>query len=63
MDIKAIGKAGKWRIKSEMEKAAKQGAETVVLMQRTKRMTRSYVEEQIQKFRDYGTQKSRQKIK
>ena len=63
MDIKAIGKAGKWRIKSEMENAAKQGAETVVLMQRTKRMTRAYVEDQIDLFRKYGTQRSRAKIK
>lgn len=63
MDIKAIGKAGKWSIKREMEKAAKQGAETVVLMQRTRCMTRAYVDDQIQKFRDNGTQMSRAKIK
>lgn len=63
MDIKAIGEAGKWSVKREMERAAKQGANTVVLLQRTKAMTRNYVEEQLQKFRDYSPQRAREKIK
>ena len=47
MDIKAINKIGENTIKNAMEKASKQGAETIVLFQRNHNMTRKYVDEQI----------------
>lgn len=50
MDLKTINEAGKWTIKSAMEKSVKQGAKAVVLIQNTKDMTRDYVESQINLF-------------
>lgn len=47
IDIKTINVAGKNTIKKSMEEATKQGASVVVLGQRTKYMTRAYVESQI----------------
>jgi hypothetical protein len=37
MDVKTIGKTGKYTIKSTLEKASKQGSRTVVLMQGDKK--------------------------
>lgn len=50
MDVKTIGKTGKYTIKSTLEKASKQGSRAVVLMQGTKKITRQYVERQISLF-------------
>lgn len=63
MDMKAIGKAGNNTIKTAMEKASKQGAETVVLIQRTKSMTREYVDAQVKKFIEQSPVRARERIK
>lgn len=62
MDVKTINEAGANTIKTVMEKASKQGATTVILYQNTKSMTRSYVENQIQLFKDKSPQQARKKI-
>ena len=63
MDMKAIGEAGKWSIKREVERAARQGAETVVLIQRTQAMTREYVDDQVQKIKTYSPPWAKARIK
>lgn len=62
MDVKTIGKTGKYTIKSTLEKASRQGACAVVLMQGTRRMTRQYVESQLVLFRQMSPQKARDKM-
>lgn len=62
MDVKTIGKTGKYTIKSTLEKASRQGARAVVLMQGTRRMTRQYVESQLALFRQMSPQKARDKM-
>ncbi len=63
MDIKTIGEAGANSIKNQIERASKQGAEAVILMQGTKKMTKKYVLEQISKFQQKSPKKAREKIK
>lgn len=63
MDMKSIGKAGNNTIKTAMEKASKQGVETVVLIQKTKTMTRDYVDQQVGKFKEKSPARARAKIK
>ena len=63
MDMKAVGQAGANTIKTAMERAAKQGAETVVLIQRAKAMTPTYIQNQIQLFREKSPKRAREKIK
>ena len=62
MDIKTVGKTGKYTIKSTLEKASKQGANSVVLMQGTKKMTRQYVESQISLFQQKSPKRAREKM-
>lgn len=63
VDFKTISKAGKNTIKNSLENAAKQGADTVVLYQRTKYMTRDYVESQLDLFVSKSPKRAREKIK
>ena len=46
-----------------MEKASKQGVETVVLIQKTKAMTREYVDQQVGKFIEKSPARARARIK
>ena len=62
MDVKTIGKTGKYTIKSTLEKASKQGSRAVVLMQGTKKMTRQYVERQISLFQQKSPKRARDKM-
>lgn len=62
MDIKTVSKAGRYTIKSSLEKASKQGSRAVILMQGTKRMTRKYVESQISMFQQKSPAKAREKL-
>lgn len=52
MEIKTINSAGSATIEKAMTKASRQGAELMVLVQNTKDVTRSYVSEQIESFRN-----------
>ena len=52
VDFKTISTTGKYTIKNALDKASKQGVDTVVLYQRTNKMTREYVESQIGLYRD-----------
>lgn len=52
MDIKKISKAGKYTIKSHLEKATKQGAKTAVIVQGSKKVTRQYIDSQIRLFKE-----------
>ena len=52
MDIKTINSAGASTIKRAMEKASKQGAELMVLVPNSESITKEYITEQMQKFRD-----------
>ena len=52
MDIKTISNAGTATIRNAMEKASKQGAELVVLVQNTPAVTKDYVSQQIQLFKN-----------
>lgn len=63
MDIKSITKTGENTIKNAMEKASKQGAETIVLFQRNLGMTRKYVDEQVRKFINKSPGRAKDKIK
>lgn len=63
VDIKTVSNLGKYTIKSVMEKAAKQNANGVVIMQGTKKMTREYVERQIRLFQMKSPKRARDKIK
>lgn len=62
MDVKTIGKTGKYTIKSTLEKASKQGSRAVVLMQGTKKMTRQYVERKISLFQQKSPKRARDKM-
>lgn len=62
MDIKTINKAGKNTIKNAMESATKQNATVVILGQRTRRMTRAYVESQIRLFQEKSPARAREKL-
>lgn len=62
MDVKTIGKTGKYIIKSTLEKASRQGSRAVVLMQGTKKMTRQYVERQISLFQQKSPKRARDKM-
>ena len=62
MDIKTINKAGKYTIKSAMEDATKQNASVVILGQRTKAMSRDYVESQIKLFQEKSPARAREKL-
>ena len=63
MDIKAIKTPGKWTLKSAMDYASKQGAETVVVLQRSSSVTREYITNQINLFREHSPQRAKEKIK
>ena len=63
MDMKSITKAGENTIKTAIEKASRQGAETVVLIQRTEAMTREYVDAQVAKFKEKSPARARARIK
>lgn len=63
MDIKAINTAGNNTIKNAMEKASRQGAETVILVQRTTAMTRKYVDEQVDNFKKLSPALAKANIK
>ena len=63
MDIKSVKIAGNNTIKTAMEKASKQGAETVVVLQRSRSVTREYITSQINLFREKSPQRAREKIK
>lgn len=52
MDIKKVSKAGKFTIKSHLEKATKQGANTVIIVQGSKKITRQYIDSQIKLFKE-----------
>lgn len=52
MDIKTVTKTGTATIKNALEKASKQGAELVVLVQNSPAVTKDYITDQIQLFRD-----------
>lgn len=62
VDIKTVSKAGKYTMKANMEKAAKQGANAVVFMQGSKKVTREYVENQIRLFGEKSPKKARDKM-
>lgn len=62
MDIKTVNKAGRYTIKSALEKASKQGSRAVILMQGTKKMTQQYVESQISMFQQKSPTKAREKL-
>lgn len=62
MDLKTINEAGKYTIKLNLEKATKQGASVVILIQNTKSMTREYVESQIKLFQDKSPKRARDKL-
>ena len=63
VDFKTINNAGKYTIKQAIEKASDQGVDTVVLYQRTKKMTREYVESQLELFATKGPKKARAEMK
>ncbi len=63
MDMKSITTAGENTIKTAMEKASRQGAETVVLIQQTEAMTREYVDAQVAKFKEKAPARARARIK
>lgn len=63
MDIKSVKIAGNNTIKTALEKASKQGAETVVVLQRSHTITREYITSQIKLFKDKSPQRAREKIK
>ena len=63
IDIKSVKIAGNNTIKTAMEKASKQGAETVVILQRSHAITREYITSQIKLFREKSPQRAREKIK
>lgn len=52
VDIKTILKTGKATIKNALEKASKQGAEMVLLVQNSQAVNRGYITQQIQLFKD-----------
>lgn len=63
IDFKSISTTGQSTIKSALEKASAQGADTVVLYQNTDKMTRGYVENQISLFIEKSPARARAKIK
>lgn len=63
MDIKTINSASKYRIERVLKNAALQNAEVVVLMQNTKDMTRNYVENQINLFKENAKGSERGNLK
>lgn len=63
VDFKTINKAGKNTISSAIKKSWQQGVDTVVLYQHTKKMTREYVESQINLFKTKGSKSARQTMK
>lgn len=63
MDIKTINSAGPNTIKRAIEDAAKQKVDVVILYQNTSAMTKSYVQSQIQLFRDKSPATAKQQIK
>lgn len=62
MDIKKIGKAGNNTIKTQLERATKQGARTAVLVQSSKKVTRQYVDSQIKLFKEKSPRKAVDKL-
>ena len=61
-EFKTINNDGDFRIKNRLEEASKQNVSTVVLIQNTKKMSRDYVEEQIDLFIDKSPIKAVEKI-
>lgn len=58
MDIKKVSKAGKYTIKSHLEKATKQGAKTAVIVQGSKKVNRQYIDSQIKLFKEKSPRKA-----
>lgn len=61
-EFKTINKDGDFRIKNRLEEASKQNVSTVVLIQNTTKMSRDYVERQIDLFIDTSPRKAVEKI-
>ena len=62
MDIKKITNDGKYTIKSKLEKSTRQGARTAVIVQGNSKITRQYIESQIQLFRDQSPRRAVSKL-
>lgn len=63
MDIKTVSTAGNNTIKNALEKASKQGAQKVIIRQGSPEITRSYIEGQIEKFKNDSPRRAVKKIK
>lgn len=62
MDIKKVSKAGKFTIKSHLEKATKQGAHTAIIVQGSKKVNRKYIDGQIKLFKEMSPRKAVDKL-
>lgn len=63
MDVKTVNVVGKNTIKNHLENATKQGASVVILYQNNEKMTRSYVESQIELFNNKSPKRAKDKLK
>lgn len=63
MDIKTINSAGKWTIHNALREASMQSAGIALLVQNTKDMTRDYVAQQLDSFRNSADGKNNVTLK
>ena len=63
MDVKTVNVVGKNTIKNQLENATKQGASVAILYQNNEKMTRSYVESQIELFNNKSPKRAKDKLK
>ena len=63
MDIKTVSTAGKYTIKGDLEKASSQGANTVIIRQGSQKITRKYIDDQIDLFKRKSPRRAVRKIK
>ena len=63
MDIKTVSKAGNFTIKGALEKASSQGANTVIIRQGSPKITRKYIDDQIDLFKSKSPRRAVRKIK
>ncbi len=63
IDVKTINSAGKYTIKSAIDKAASQGAKVAILIQNTKAMTKEYVKDQISMYLTHAKGNERGNLK
>jgi hypothetical protein len=63
MDIKTVSTAGNFTIKGALEKASRQGANTVIIRQGSSEITRKYIDDQIDLFKKESPRRAVRKIK